>query len=203
MNTTSAGTFVMIPVKLFGAVPPRAIGVYAGLRSFWSPGRPCHPTAREIADVLGVSVDTVQRALPGLIAAKAVTVTKRRGRRTAYRFISSQQWAEVPTALLGRVGLAEIGLYAVLRSYDGEQGCFPKADTIASRAGISNSQAREYMYRLAQCGAINVIGRVNRHERTTSNMYVFADPVIEVAADSGTPVAADSGTQRPQIPATN
>jgi hypothetical protein len=83
-------------------------------------------------------------------------------------------WAKVPVALLGRVCPAAVGLYGVLRSFEGDHGVHPKVNTIAKRAGICHTQAKDYLRILKRAGAIEVIGRVDDSHRTTSNLYHFA-----------------------------
>jgi hypothetical protein len=83
--------------------------------------------------------------------------------------------AKVPVVLLGRVCPAAVGLYGVLRSFDGRGGVCPRVNTIAERAGICHTQAKDYLRILREAGTIEVQGRVDDHNRATSNLYHFPD----------------------------
>ncbi|BBY92292.1 hypothetical protein MGALJ_19610 [Mycobacterium gallinarum] len=194
---TSQGYFVMVPVSLFGKVPVRSIGVYAALRSFACGTESCSPTEADVADRLDVSADTVGRARRDLINAKAITVAVGKGAnggRYEYTFAASGgRWAKLPSALLGRVSPTEIGIYAVLRSFEGHQGCYPKVETLARRAGIGQRQVQRYLRNLCTAKVIDVVGRVNDQQRTTSNFYYFPD--LRLTAQ----LTADMTPTSPQI----
>ena len=100
------------------------------------------------------------------------------GGRLVYTFRSRPSgtpdgWAKVPVALFGQVSPAAVGLYGALRSFEGHAGTYPKVETIAARAGICHTQVKDYLRVLRRAGAIEVVGRVDDRNRTTSNLYVF------------------------------
>lgn len=195
--------FAMVPVWLLGRVKLREVGVYAALHSFtFADNTTCSPTETEIADRLGVSVDTVQRAVLKLVAAGAITVTAERhhdGRRNVYTFTPSPtaQHVRVPRGVLGRVTPAEVGMYAVVRSFNGGSGCHPMVPTIAKLAGLGTTRTRQMLHALADAGVIEIVSRLKADGvNPAPNEYVFLD-VPDVAAES---LSADPAVGSPQIP---
>ncbi|OBK82510.1 hypothetical protein [Mycobacterium sp. 1164985.4] len=229
-NGTPAGSpnadrFAPVPVWLFGRVPLRSVGVYAGYRAFrYGTAETCSPTETEVAELLGVSVDTVARARRQLVNAKALTVTvgQAHGGRLVYTFRkrpagTRDGWARVPVALLGRVPLAEVGMYAVLRSFKGADGCRPRVATIAERAGVGTTRTRQMLRVLAAADAIEVVPRTKPDGvRRAPNEYLFHDVADQsqqldvcapqrheaqsLTANPEGPLPADPEGLSPQIP---
>ncbi len=172
--------FVMVPTWLHGAVATRCLGVYAGLRAFDVPGAPCSPTEGDVAQRLGVSVSTVKRAVRDLGAAKALRLQgQRRGSRNTYTFPArkGQSFTKVPVALLGQVPISTVGVYCVLRSFDGASGCYPAIATVAERASLSHTATQDALRVLRVFGAVEVVARYKPGGAPTSNLYRFPDIV--------------------------
>jgi hypothetical protein len=172
--------FVMVPTWLHAAVAMRCIGVYAGLRAFDVPGGRCSPTEVDVAQFLGVSASTVKRAVRDLRAAKAVQLEgQRRGSRNTYTFPArkGQSFSKVPVALLAQVPIGTVGVYCVLRSFDGAKGCYPAIATVADRARLSHTATQDALRALRSVGAVEVVARYKPGGAPTSNLYRFPDIV--------------------------
>lgn len=168
----------MVPNWLHGVVAVRHIGVYAGLRAFDVPGGQCNPTEAEVAQLVGVSASTVKRAVRDLDAARALRLpARRRGTRNTYRFPSrkGQSFSKVPVALLGQVPIGTVGVYCVLRSFDGPSGCYPAIATVAERAGLSHTATQDALRVLRNVGAVEAAARYKPGGAPTSNFYRFPD----------------------------
>lgn len=172
--------FVMVPVWLHSAVAMRCVGVYAGLRAFDVPGGRCNPTEVDVAQLLGVSASTVKRAVSDLRATKAVRLQgQRRGSRNTYTFPArkGQSFSKVPVALLGQVPIGTVGVYCVLRSFDGANGCYPAIATVAERARLGHTATQDALRVLRGVGAVEVVARYKPGGAPTSNLYRFPDIV--------------------------
>jgi hypothetical protein len=172
--------FVMVPAWLHAAVAMRCVGVYAGLRAFDVPGGRCSPTEGDVAQLLGVSASTVKRAVRDLRAAKAVRLEgQRRGSRNIYTFPTrkGQSFSKVPVALLGQVPIGAVGVYSVLRSFDGAKGCYPAIATVAGRARLGHTATQDALRVLRSIGAVEVVARYQPGGAPTSNLYRFPDIV--------------------------
>jgi hypothetical protein len=188
-HDTPPGYFAVVPVRLFGRVSVRSVGVYAGYSSFAYGKLTASPTEAEVAERLNISPRTVRRALSELVEAKAIEVAPGKGAvggRYLYTFTEHPgQWVKVPVALLGRVCPAAVGMYAVLRSYENYNGVYPAVLTMAERAGICHTQAKDYLRELRRAGAFQVVHRVDDKDRTTSNRYLLAEVPRQTAVVPG------------------
>jgi hypothetical protein len=172
--------FVIVPNWVHGLVSPGWVGVYAGLRTFDVPGGECGPTEREVAHLLGVSVSTIKRGVRDLRAVDAIRLHgQRRGGRNAYMFPArkGQSFSKVPVALLGQIPIRTVGVYSVLRGFDGPSGCYPCITTVAERARLGHTATQDALRALRGIGAIEVAPRYKPGGAPTSNLYCFPDMV--------------------------
>jgi len=89
--------------------------------------------------------------------------------------IRSTHFAIVPEWLLDEASPRAVVLYAMLRRYSGQSGCYPKRRTLWERLGVTESTLDRLVKELVTLEAVQVVPRFGPDGNRTSNEYLLAD----------------------------
>jgi hypothetical protein len=163
----------MVPVGVLtnpavSATAKRVWAAYASFGSGWA------PTGVRVAERAGVSLDTVQRTLPALVAARLLLSSPEQapaahGRTVAYEAQGQcVPFIKCPKALLADSTLtsATVMTYLALASFgNGSDSVYPARSKVATRAGIRMTACRDAIRRLRGLGWITCAGEVAPEKR--------------------------------------